>query len=146
VPPAPAGPRLRPANSSAGSRQQPSYPAGTGAPPRNYCASKAGLANLSKTAAAGLGRYGIRVNLVAPGAILTPLAEGTGLMHGRMAEEFHARTPLGKSRGIPADVAGVVSFLCSEDASWMTGDTLHVDGGNHIRGLHSYWDTLHPPK
>jgi glucose 1-dehydrogenase len=112
----------------------------------HYCASKAGLANLSKVAASELGRYGIRVNVVAPGAILTPLAEGAGLMQGRMAEEFLAHTPLGKPHGSPADVAGVVSFLCSEDASWMTGDTLSVDGGNHIRGLHSYWDTLHPPK
>jgi 3-oxoacyl-[acyl-carrier protein] reductase len=112
----------------------------------HYCASKAGLANLSKVAAAELGRHGIRVNIVAPGAIRTPLAEGAGLMQGPMAAEFLARTPLGKASGEPADVAGVVSFLCSEDASWMTGDTLAVDGGSHIRGLHSYWDTLHPPK
>ena len=63
-----------------------------------------------------------------------------------MAEEFLAHTPLGKSCGTSRDVAGVVSFLCSEDASWMTGDTLSVDGGSHIRGLHSCLDALHPPK
>jgi 3-oxoacyl-[acyl-carrier protein] reductase len=111
----------------------------------HYCASKAGLANLTKVAASELGRYGIRVNAVAPGAIHTPLAEGAGLTEGSMAREFLSRTPLGKSCGTPADVAGVVSFLCSEDASWITGDTIAVDGGNHIRGLHSYWDVLHPP-
>ncbi|PTL75860.1 SDR family NAD(P)-dependent oxidoreductase [Vitiosangium sp. GDMCC 1.1324] len=108
----------------------------------HYCASKAGLANFSKVAASELGRYGIRVNVVAPGAILTPLAEGAGLMQGPMGREFLAHTPLGKTCGEPEDVAKVVSFLCSDLASWITGDTLAVDGGNHIRGLHSYADTL----
>jgi 3-oxoacyl-[acyl-carrier protein] reductase len=112
----------------------------------HYCASKAGLANLSKVAAAEWGRHGIRVNVVAPGAIQTPLAEGAGLTEGLMAREFLARTPLGKAHGQPSDVAGVVAFLCSEDAGWMTGDTLAVDGGNHLRGLHSYWDALQAPK
>ncbi|WP_164018588.1 SDR family NAD(P)-dependent oxidoreductase [Pyxidicoccus trucidator] len=108
----------------------------------HYCASKAGLANFSKVAASELGRYGIRVNVVAPGAIRTPLAEGAGLMKGAMGREFLAHTPLGKPCGEPEDVAKVVSFLCSDLASWITGDTLAVDGGNHIRGLHSYADTL----
>jgi len=108
----------------------------------HYCASKAGLANFSKVAASELGRYGIRVNVVAPGAIRTPLAEGAGLMEGPMAREFLAHTPLGKACGEPEDVAKVVSFLCSDLASWITGDTLAVDGGNHIRGIHSYADTL----
>ncbi|NMO18237.1 SDR family oxidoreductase [Pyxidicoccus fallax] len=108
----------------------------------HYCASKAGLANLSKVAASELGRYGIRVNVVAPGAIRTPLAEMAGLMQGTMLQEFIARTPLGKGHGEPEDVAKVVSFLCSDLASWVTGDTLIVDGGNHIRGLHSYADSL----
>ncbi|MCP3101648.1 SDR family oxidoreductase [Myxococcus sp. K15C18031901] len=107
----------------------------------HYCASKAGLANLSKVAAAELGRHGIRVNVVAPGVIDTPLAESVGLIE-IMGGEFLARTPLGKPCGKPADVAGVVSFLCGEDAAWITGETISVDGGNHIRGLHSYWDTM----
>jgi len=107
----------------------------------HYCASKAGLANLSKVAASELGRHGIRVNVVAPGAIQTPLAESVGLIEV-MGHEFLARTPLGKPCGMPSDVAGVVSFLCGEDAAWITGETLSVDGGNHIRGLHSYWDML----
>ncbi len=111
----------------------------------HYCASKAGLAQFTKVAASELGRYGIRVNVVAPGAIRTPLAEGAGLMQGRMAEEFLAHTPLGKMCGEPEDVAKVVSFLCSDLASWVTGDTISVDGGNHVRGLHSYMDALGLP-
>ena len=107
----------------------------------HYCASKAGLANLSKVAASEWGRHGIRVNVVAPGAIRTPLAESVGLME-IMGQEFLARTPLGKMCGMPADVAGVVAFLCGEDAAWITGETISVDGGNHIRGLHSYWDLM----
>lgn len=108
----------------------------------HYCASKAGLANFSKAVASELGRYGIRVNVVAPGAIRTPLAEVAGLGKGAMAQGFLAHTPLGKSWGEPDDVAKVVSFLCSDLASWITGDTIAVDGGNHIRGLHSYADAL----
>ncbi|QRN96370.1 SDR family oxidoreductase [Archangium violaceum] len=108
----------------------------------HYCASKAGLANLSKVAAAELGRHGIRVNVVAPGAIRTPLADGAGMISGNMEREFLARTPLGKPCGQPSDVAGAVCFLCSEDASWITGETISVDGGNHIRGLHSYLDVM----
>lgn len=108
----------------------------------HYCASKAGLAQFTKVAASELGRYGIRVNVVAPGAIRTPLAEGAGLMEGRMGQEFLSHTPLGKGCGEPEDVAKVVSFLCSDLASWVTGDTLSVDGGNHVRGLHSYMDAL----
>lgn len=95
----------------------------------------------TKVAASELGRHGIRVNVVAPGAIQTPLAESVGLIEV-MGHEFLARTPLGKPCGMPSDVAGVVSFLCGEDAAWITGETLSVDGGNHIRGLHSYWDML----
>jgi glucose 1-dehydrogenase len=106
-----------------------------------YCASKAGLANLTKVAASELGRHGIRVNVVAPGVIRTPLTEGGGFLEGEMAKQVLIRTPLGKAFGEVEDVAKVVSFLCSDLASWITGDTLAVDGGNHIRGLHSYADT-----
>jgi 3-oxoacyl-[acyl-carrier protein] reductase len=44
--------------------------------------------------------------------------------------------------GEPEDVAKVVTFLASDQAQWVTGETICVDGGQHIRGLHSYWDTL----
>ncbi|WP_437780162.1 SDR family NAD(P)-dependent oxidoreductase [Sorangium sp. So ce1097] len=107
----------------------------------HYCAAKAGLAQLSKVAASELGRHGIRVNVVAPGLIRTPLADAVGLTRGPSAEEFTQRTPLGRI-GETDDVAPVVSFLCSEDARWITGESILVDGGNHIRGLHSYLDVL----
>jgi 3-oxoacyl-[acyl-carrier protein] reductase len=65
------------------------------------------------------------------------MAEG-GFLSGRMLEEFLAHTPLGRP-GEPDDVAKVVTFLCSDYADWITGVTLPVDGGMHIRGLHDYW-------
>jgi 3-oxoacyl-[acyl-carrier protein] reductase len=107
----------------------------------HYCASKAALGHLTKVAASELGRHGIRVNVVAPGLIRTPLVDEIGLTAGLSAERFLERTPLGRI-GETADVAPVVSFLCSEESRWITGDTVFVDGGNNMRGLHSYWDTL----
>ncbi|MFY0573865.1 SDR family NAD(P)-dependent oxidoreductase [Cystobacter fuscus] len=108
----------------------------------HYCASKAGLANFTKVTASELGRYGIRANIVAPGLIRTPLSEGAGLQTDAMMRAFLEHTPLGKPLGEPEDVAKVVSFLCSDLASWVTGETIAVDGGNHVRGIHSYLDTL----
>ncbi|WP_141332945.1 SDR family NAD(P)-dependent oxidoreductase [Myxococcus sp. AB025B] len=110
----------------------------------HYCASKAGLAHLSRVAALELGGHGIRVNVVAPGVILTPLVENAGFVE-RMRGEFLARTPLGKPSGLPADVASAVAYLCSEDSSWITGETLSVDGGNHLRGMQNYWAGMNPP-
>ncbi|XYH93788.1 SDR family NAD(P)-dependent oxidoreductase [Sorangium sp. So ce1128] len=107
----------------------------------HYCASKAALGQLTKVAASELGRHGIRVNVVAPGLIRTQLVDDIGLTAGLSAQRFLERTPLGRI-GETNDVAPVVSFLCSEEARWITGDTVFTDGGNHIRGLHSYWDTL----
>jgi glucose 1-dehydrogenase len=81
------------------------------------------------------------VNVVAPGLIRTPLVDDFGLTTGLSAQRFLERTPLGRI-GETTDVAPVVSFLCSEESRWITGDTVFVDGGNNLRGLHSYWDTL----
>ncbi|MDS0300186.1 SDR family oxidoreductase [Halogeometricum sp. S1BR25-6] len=107
----------------------------------HYSAAKAGLSQFTKVVAAEAGRHGIRVNAVAPGSTRTPMTEGNGLLEGRMGEEFVERTPLGRI-GEPEDVAKVVTFLASDQAQWVTGETICVDGGQHIRGLHSYWDTL----
>lgn len=107
----------------------------------HYSAAKAGLSQFTKVVAAEAGRYGIRVNAVAPGSTRTPLTEGNGLLEGTMGEMFLDRTPLGRI-GEPEDIANVVAFLASEDARWITGETICVDGGQHIRGLDSYWDTL----
>ncbi|MCP3103286.1 SDR family oxidoreductase [Myxococcus sp. K15C18031901] len=111
----------------------------------HYAASKAGLWSLSRAAALELSRHGIRVNIVAPGATLTPMASGF-IEDPTMGRELRAHTPLGKSHGTPDDVARVVAFLCAEESSWMTGDSLTVDGGNHLRGMPSYWDTLNPTR
>ena len=107
----------------------------------HYSAAKAGLSQFTKVVAAEAGRHGIRVNAVAPGSTRTPMTEGNGLLEGKMGEEFVDRTPLGRI-GEPEDIAKVVSFLASDQAQWVTGETISVDGGQHIRGLHSYWDTL----
>jgi len=89
----------------------------------NYAASKGALIAMTKSLAAELGTKGIRVNSVAPGVIETDMVkEVAGL------DEVKQRIPL-KRFGQPEEVAGAVSFLCSKDASYITGHTLNVNGG-----------------
>jgi NAD(P)-dependent dehydrogenase (short-subunit alcohol dehydrogenase family) len=105
----------------------------------HYCAAKAGVAQFTKVAASELGRFGIRVNAIAPGTTETPLSEGFTI--GAMGDEFLAHTPLGPPRhGQPQDIADVAAFLLSDLSGRVTGHMIPVDGGNHIRGLFSYWD------
>lgn len=106
----------------------------------HYSAAKAGVVQLTKTVAAEAGRYGIRANAIAPGVTRTAMSEG-GFLDGRMAEEFLAHTPMGRIAD-PVDQARVAAFLASDYAGWVTGQNIFVDGGSHIRGLHSYWDVL----
>jgi NAD(P)-dependent dehydrogenase (short-subunit alcohol dehydrogenase family) len=87
----------------------------------SYAASKAALMNLTKSLALNLGQRKIRVNSIAPGWIETA-------MNTLSAEEAARLTPLGRN-GTPSDVANVVSFLVSEKASFITGETIVVDGG-----------------
>lgn len=105
-----------------------------------YCAAKAAVSQFTKVAALEFAPHGIRVNAVAPGITRTPMSEG-GFLGGRMGEEFIAHTPMGRF-GEPEDIARAVALLMSQDAGWVTGVTLNVDGGAHIRGLHNYWDTM----
>ena len=91
----------------------------------NYAASKAGLIGLARTAALELGRFGIRVNVVAPGLIDTPM---TADLPADVRERAIAETALGRA-GRPADVAGAVLFLASSLAAHVTGQVLRVDGG-----------------
>ena len=107
----------------------------------HYASAKAAVAQFTKVAALEFAPLGIRVNAVAPGLTRTPMSAG-GFLSGRMFEEFLAHTPLGRA-GEPDDVAKVVVFLCSDYAGWITGVTLSVDGGSHIRGLHNYWAVAH---
>ena len=107
----------------------------------HYCAAEAAVAQFTKVCAAEWGRHGLRANAIAAGSIRTPLTVDSGFLDGPMGEEFLARTPLGRI-GEPEDVAKVAAFLLANESYWITGVTLSVDGGQHIRGLHSFWDTL----
>jgi NAD(P)-dependent dehydrogenase (short-subunit alcohol dehydrogenase family) len=89
-----------------------------------YSAAKAGLQNLTKNLAAEYGRRGLRVNLVAPGTIRTRNWDN---QPGAL-DRLRAVYPLGRV-GEPEDVAAAVAFLASDDAAWITGVTLPVDGG-----------------
>jgi NAD(P)-dependent dehydrogenase (short-subunit alcohol dehydrogenase family) len=91
----------------------------------SYCASKAGLIGFGRTAARELGRFGIRVNVVAPGWIDTPM---TGSLPEEYRQQAVAETALGRA-GAPEDVAAAVLFLCSEMSRHITGQVLRVDGG-----------------
>ena len=90
-----------------------------------YGAAKAGLESMSRTMAAEWGQHGIRVNAVAAGTVKTPRA-GQGDV-----QEVAQRIPL-QRRGEPADIANAVLFLLSEKASYITGQTLTVDGGSTL--------------
>lgn len=89
-----------------------------------YSAAKAGLANLTQNLAARYGGRGVRFNLVAPGTVRTRVWDG------RLddLERLRRHYPLGRV-GEPADIAAAVAFLASDDAAWITGIVLPVDGG-----------------
>lgn len=88
----------------------------------SYAASKHAIESYSRSAAAELGRYGITVNIVAPGPIQT------GYLAPKEEAAIAAGTPLGRV-GRPDDVADVIVFLCSEQARWVTGQLIYVGGG-----------------
>lgn len=89
-----------------------------------YSAAKAGLQNLMKNLAAEYGRQGLRFNLIAPGTIRTRVWDN---QPGAL-DRLKALYPLGRV-GEPEDIAAAVAFLASDDAAWITGTTLPVDGG-----------------
>ena len=91
----------------------------------NYAASKAGIIGFTKSLARELGSRNIRANVVAPGYVKTQL---TDVLPEEATGAMLQSTPLGRL-GEPADVAGAVRFLCSDEASFITGEVLLVDGG-----------------
>jgi glucose 1-dehydrogenase len=93
-----------------------------------YVISKGGVNQLTRVAAIALAQYDIRVNAIGPGTILTELAKKAVLGSPEARHTILSRTPLGRC-GEPEEVASIAAFLASDDASYMTGQTLYADGG-----------------
>jgi 3-oxoacyl-[acyl-carrier protein] reductase len=101
----------------------------------NYSAAKAGLQGLTKTLAIELGKFGITANCVAPGFIATDMTKATAERLGTDWDEFVSaranRIPVGRA-GQPDDIAAAVTFFTSEEAGYVTGQVLYVDGGSRL--------------
>ena len=94
----------------------------------NYCAAKAGLVGFSKSLAREIGSRGITVNVVAPGFIETDMTKALG---PDATQALLGQVPL-ERLGRPEDIAAAVAFLASTEGSYITGETLHVNGGLHM--------------
>ena len=94
----------------------------------NYAAAKAGIFGFTKSLAREVGSRGITVNAVAPGFIDTDM---TRSLSDAQRTQLYAQIPLGRL-GQPGDIAAAVAFLCSDDAAYITGETLNVNGGMYM--------------
>jgi glucose 1-dehydrogenase len=92
-----------------------------------YCVSKGGLDQLTKVMALSLAPYGIRVNAIGPGSVMTDILKSVAT-DKQAKRRLLARTPLGRI-GEPAEIAAIAAFLASDDASYITGETIYADGG-----------------
>jgi 3-oxoacyl-[acyl-carrier protein] reductase len=101
----------------------------------NYSAAKAGLQGATRTLAIELGPFGITANTVAPGFVATEMTAQLAERLGSSLEDFTKQradiTPVRRA-GTPADIAAVIAFLASDDASFITGQTIYVDGGRRL--------------
>jgi D-sorbitol dehydrogenase (acceptor) len=103
----------------------------------HYCATKAAVISYTQSAALAMAPHGIRVNAIAPGVVDTPMwaqvdalfAQHQGLQPGEKKRQVGREVPLGRM-GTPDDIAGVAVFLASDEARYITAQTLNVDGGN----------------
>ena len=103
-----------------------------------YNVAKAGVISLTRTLALELAAYGVRVNAVSPGPVYTEFnrtvmaqrCRSLELSEDQMIERIRASIPLGRW-GEASDIASAVAFLCSKEASWITGEVLRVSGGLH---------------
>jgi NAD(P)-dependent dehydrogenase (short-subunit alcohol dehydrogenase family) len=93
-----------------------------------YVASKHGIIGLTKTSALECAKLGIRVNAVCPGAIATPMIDRLTGKQKEVEAQFAALEPIGRL-GQPDEVANAVIWLCSDEASFVTGNAMTVDGG-----------------
>ena len=93
-----------------------------------YVASKHGVIGLTKTAALEYGREGVRVNAISPGVIETPMVDRAEAANPEMIEAVSEATPMGRIGG-PEEIGDAAVWLCSDDASFVTGETLVIDGG-----------------
>ena len=104
----------------------------------NYSAAKMGLQGFTRTLAIELGPFGVTVNAVAPGFIVTAMTDATARRVGTEPEAYReaaaAQTPV-RRVGYPEDIANAIGFLVGEDASFVTGQTLYVDGGSTLDRL-----------
>jgi NAD(P)-dependent dehydrogenase (short-subunit alcohol dehydrogenase family) len=99
-----------------------------------YCVSKAAVDQLTRCAAIEMAPLGVRVNAVNPGVTVTNLHRRSGMdemQYAAFLERAKSTHPLGRP-GRPEDVASLIVFLASDQASWMTGETIPVDGGRHL--------------
>lgn len=92
-----------------------------------YCVSKGGVDQLTKVMALSLASYGIRVNAIGPGSIMTEILKGVATDQAAK-NRLLSRTPLGRIAD-PDEIAAVAAFLASKDASYLTGETIYADGG-----------------
>jgi 3-oxoacyl-[acyl-carrier protein] reductase len=91
----------------------------------NYAASKAGMVGMTKSLAREIAQRGVTANCIAPGFIETPM---TGALNEKQVEQIAAAIPAGVF-GKPGDIAAAVVYLASDEARYVTGETLHVNGG-----------------